>query len=268
MSRLVHLSDLHFGKDRPDLLAPLLQAVNGFSADLVIISGDLTQRAREREYIAARQFIDQIKAPVLSVPGNHDIPVHRPFTRFFRPWRYYRRQISRDLTPVYQGDDFIAVGMNTVDRFKWQTGRVGWSGLRRACAAFGTATTGQLRVLITHHPLDHPRTTKKKPIPGAGRALGQLLDCGADMILSGHLHIWHAGTFAHRARTTRDKTAIQLHAGTSLSTRQRGEPNDFNVIDISSAQIAITRVGFDDAKGQFEKAEARHFDRASQTFID
>ena len=85
MSRLIHLSDLHFGKDRPDLLTPLLESVNAFDPDLVIISGDLTQRAREKEYRAARAFIDRINAPVLSVPGNHDIPLHRPFTRFLTP---------------------------------------------------------------------------------------------------------------------------------------------------------------------------------------
>ncbi|MBD83468.1 MAG: phosphodiesterase, partial [Oceanibulbus sp.] len=135
MSRLIHLSDLHFGKDRPDLLMPLLEAVNGYDPDLVIISGDLTQRAREKEYRAARAFIDRINAPVLSVPGNHDIPLHRPFTRFLAPWRYYRRWIHHDLTPVHEGADFVAVGINTVDRFKWQTGKLGLRRLGRACRA-------------------------------------------------------------------------------------------------------------------------------------
>ncbi|KKL76017.1 hypothetical protein LCGC14_2049130 [marine sediment metagenome] len=151
MSRLIHLSDLHFGKDRPDLLAPLLSAVNGYDPDLVIISGDLTQRAREKEYRAARAFIDRINAPVLSVPGNHDIPLHRPFTRFLTPWRYYRYWIDRDLTPVHEGPDFIAVGINTVDRFKWQTGKLGLRRLRRACRALSRGGENTLRIAVCRH---------------------------------------------------------------------------------------------------------------------
>ncbi|NUH66895.1 metallophosphoesterase [Sulfitobacter sp. S0837] len=267
MSRLIHLSDLHFGKDRPDLIVPLLNAVNGYAPDLVIISGDLTQRAREKEYRAARAFIDRVNAPVLSVPGNHDIPFHRPFTRFFAPWRYYRQWIARDLTPVHHGGDYVAVGINTVDRFKWQTGRLAGRRLRRACSALSGGAKETLRIAVCHHPLDHPNTTKKKPIPGAKRALRRLLNCGADLILSGHLHIWHAGTFAHLAAEQDGHRAIQLHAGTSLSSRQRGEPNDFNLIDVSPLQLDVARITYDDARGAFTKAEARQFNRASGEFI-
>lgn len=267
MSRVIHLSDLHFGKDRPDLLRPLLAAVNDQSPDLVVISGDLTQRAREKEYRAARAFIDRITSPVLCVPGNHDIPVHRPLTRLVAPWRYYRRYIGRDLTPVHRGADFLAVGINTVDRFKWQTGRLSRGRLRRACRSLSDAAEGALRIAVCHHPLDHPNTTKKRPIPGAGPALRQLLDCGADVILSGHLHIWHAGTFAHPAAEHDGHRAIQLHAGTSLSSRQRGEPNNFNLIEITPHEVEVTRLGFDDAQGAFTKAEARQFSRASGEFV-
>lgn len=267
MSRLIHLSDLHFGKDRPDLITPLLDAVNGYAPDLVIISGDLTQRAREKEYRAARAFIDRIKAPVLCVPGNHDIPFHRPFTRFLAPWRYYRHWIARDLTPSHQGGDYIAVGINTVDRFKWQAGRLTSRQLRRACAALSAGSETALRIAVCHHPLDHPQETKKRPIPGARRALRRLLNCGADLILSGHLHVWHAGTFAHPAAEHDGHRAIQLHAGTSLSSRQRGEPNDFNLIDVSPLQVDVARITFDDEKEAFTKAEARQFNRASGEFV-
>ena len=91
--------------------------------------------------------------------------------------------------------------------------------------------------------------------------------CGADLILSGHLHIWHAGTFAHPAPEHDGHLAIQLHAGTSLSSRQRGEPNDFNLIDISPLHVNLARISFDDGKKAFTKAEARQFDRASGEFV-
>lgn len=263
MTRLIHLSDLHFGKDRPDLLAPLLDRINQLETDLVTISGDLTQRAREREYEAAYNFIDQIDAPVLSIPGNHDIPVHRPVTRFFLPWRYYRRWISSDLTPVFENDDVIVVGLNTVDRFRWQTGRLSRSRVAKACAVIGEVSPAKLRVLVAHHPLTHPSKTKKKPIPGAAEALDQLLDCGADMILSGHLHTWHADTFASTTERHHGSRAIQLHAGTSLSSRMRGEPNDFNLVTIQREVVNVDRISFDEEKGSFETSETRRFDRVS-----
>ncbi|MEQ6249477.1 metallophosphoesterase [Sulfitobacter sp. HNIBRBA3233] len=267
MTRLVHLSDLHFGKDRPDLLQPLTDAVNDLSPDLVVISGDLTQRAREREYRAAARFIDGLASPVLSVPGNHDIPIHRPFRRFFRPWGSYRKMIAPDLTPRFETDEAIVIGINTVDRFRWQTGRMSRGRIRHACAAMGDSAGDRARILVAHHPLEHPKRTKKKPIPGAQQALHQLLGCGADMILSGHLHVWHTGTFAHT--TTREYgKAIQIHAGTSLSSRVRGEPNDFNLIEISQEHFDITRISYEDETTGFQRAEARRFDRASGMFVN
>ena len=124
MSTLIHLSDLHFGKDRPDLLEPLVERVNVLAPDLVVISGDLTQRAREEQFKEARDFIKKINARVLSVPGNHDVSLHRPFRRFFWPWRSYKKYIDQDLTPSFENDEMIVVGINSVDRFSWQTGRL------------------------------------------------------------------------------------------------------------------------------------------------
>jgi 3',5'-cyclic AMP phosphodiesterase CpdA len=262
MTRIVHLSDLHFGKDRPDLVGPLLESLEALKPDVVAISGDLTQRAREREYRAASAFIARVPAPVLCIPGNHDIPIHRPMTRFVRPWRYYRRWIAKDLTPRMETEDAVIVGLNTVDRFRWQTGRMSAGRVRRACNAMSSASVEKLRVLVAHHPLEHPNSTKKKPIPGADRALERLIGCGADMILSGHLHIWHAGTFAHRAGDRSQRVAVQLHAGTSLSSRVRGEPNDFNLIDISEHKVDVERISFDETEGSFRTTEARSFDRA------
>lgn len=260
MTKLVHLSDLHFGKDRPDLLGPLVDYVNDLNADLIAISGDLTQRAREEQFREAHDFITRIEAPVLTVPGNHDVSLHRPFRRFFMPWRYYKRWISKDLTPTFENEHMVVVGINSVDRFSWQTGRLSSGRIKTACALMADAPDAKARVLVVHHPLEHPAKTKKKPIPGADDALEKLLGCGADLILSGHLHMWHAGNFRIRSGPS---AAVQLHAGTSLSSRVRGEPNDFNVIEISPAMIAIDRISFNEETRGFEKAEARRFDRAS-----
>ena len=260
MSRIIHLSDLHFGKDRPDLLGPLEGSVNGLNAELVVISGDLTQRARNHQFAAARDFIEKINAPVLTVPGNHDILLHRPLTRFFAPWRRYRKWINTDLTPEFETDSMIVIGLNSVDRFAWQAGRVSARRLHHACTAMENAPSHKARVIVMHHPLQHPEGSHKTPARGSEKALGQLLSSGVDMIMSGHLHIWHAENFEV---TSGKHSAVQLHAGTSLSTRVRGEPNDFNVVDISPEFFGVQRLSFDEDKQQFETTEARQFSRAS-----
>ena len=265
MSTLIHLSDLHFGKDRPDLLEPLVERVNVLAPDLVVISGDLTQRAREEQFKEARDFIKKINARVLSVPGNHDVSLHRPFRRFFWPWRSYKKYIDQDLTPSFENDEMIVVGINSVDRFSWQTGRLTAERINHACDAMDHAPDGKTRILVVHHPLEHPAETDKKPIPGAEEALERLLSCGANLILSGHLHTWHAGNFTVKSGKT---TAVQLHAGTSLSSRVRGEANDFNVIDILDGRIGIERLSFNEETQQFETTEARQFNRASDTIFE
>lgn len=262
MSRLVHLSDLHFGRDRPDLLDPLIDCVNGLKPDLVAVSGDLTQRARRTQFIAARQFLDRFSAPVLSVPGNHDIPIHRPFTRFFRPWRYYRRWISPETEPTFEADDLIVVGINTVNRFAWQSGRIGTANLVRACRRLGNSEDTRLRVIVAHHPLEQPEDSDKKLMPRARQALVHLLGCGADLILSGHLHVWHAGAFVQETEAT--NIGFQLHAGTSLSSRVRGEENNFNRIDVTATGARITRYGYDESKKDFLPRQEVSFDTSAR----
>lgn len=260
MSTLVHLSDLHFGKDRPDLLEPLLSCVNALEPDIVAISGDFTQRARRSQFEEAHNFIQRLNAPVLGVPGNHDVLLDRPFQRFFMPWRRYRKWINTDLTPRFENDDMVVIGINSVDRFSWQTGKLTVGRIAHACKAMDDTAARKARILVVHHPLQHPNHTKKKPIPGADVALEKLLSCGANLILSGHLHTWHAENFTVESGGT---TAIQLHAGTSLSSRVRGEPNDFNVIKIADDRVCVDRLSFNEDKRVFETTEARTFNRAS-----
>ena len=238
MRRLVHLSDLHFGRERPDLIGPLLEAIGALAPDLVAISGDLTQRARPGQFRAARAFLDAVPGPVLVVPGNHDVPLHLPVRRLLAPWRGWRRWIGPELEPTHEDAATLVVGVNSVDPLSWQTGRLSHRRLARACDRLGAGAEGRIRVVVAHHPLVHPTGSTKRPIPGAAAALRRLTDCGMDLILSGHLHAWHAGPFAEQEEAG---SAIQLHAGTGLSTRVRGEPNDFNLVELGADRIVVTR---------------------------
>ena len=154
MRRVVHLSDLHFGRDRAEVLQPLLQTVNALSPDLVVLSGDFTQRARVSEFQAAAAFIAALTSPTLSIPGNHDVPLDNLFLRIFMPWHRYRRWINRDLEPGFADAEIVVVGVNTVNRFVWQQGWFKSRALRKIHAAFDGST--RVHIVAAHHPLDDP----------------------------------------------------------------------------------------------------------------
>jgi 3',5'-cyclic AMP phosphodiesterase CpdA len=234
MTRIVHLSDLHFGRERPELLRPLIETLNRLAPDLVAISGDLTQRARTGQYRAARTFIAALSAPVVCVPGNHDTPLHDPFERLFDPFARYRRYVSENLEPSWAGETMAVHGINTVNPLFWQRGYIRHTALTRLCRAIGEAED-RLQIVMGHHPLEHLPDSGKQLAKGAARALSALSDCGADVVLSGHLHTWRAVPFQTHG------SLLLVQAGTGLSTRLRDEPNDFNLLSGTRARLAVER---------------------------
>lgn len=240
-TRLIHLSDLHFGRDRPELMRPLLEAVNTLRPDIVAISGDLTQRALSSQFRAARTFIDHIDAPVLCVPGNHDLPVHRPFRRFFRRFGNYKKHIDRDLSPAWMSPDLAVIGINTMSPWRWQTGWATRREIREAAAHCEQGPAARLNVIVAHHPFQTPEGSDKKDMINADWGLCTLAEAGADIILSGHLHRWKV----IEPSSPQAPAVLQIHCGTGLSTRKRGEENDFAVIDLGEPQaqshLSITR---------------------------
>lgn len=238
MGRIVHLSDLHFGRDRPELLDPLVAACTALRPDLTVISGDLTQRALAPEWAAAAALIARLPGPVICVPGNHDVPLYNPVSRMLWPFRSYRRAVAADLHPLAETADLRLVGMNTTDPWAWQRGLIRPADLRQATARLRAARPGQLRVVMMHHPLTQPPETGKAPMKGARAAAEALAEAGADVILSGHLHQWAADPFALRKG---GRLMLCVQAGSTLSTRLRGEENDFNVIDHEEGQVSVHR---------------------------
>ncbi|PTW50827.1 metallophosphoesterase family protein [Rhodovulum kholense] len=237
MIRIAHISDLHFGRTAPELLDPLLDALNADETDLVAVTGDLTQRARTGQFRAARGFLDRIEAPWLAVPGNHDVPLDNPWLRLLRPYARYRRHISADLAPRTQIGTLTVQGFNTVDPLRWQRGKVRRRDLDAACAAFEGAPGP--RLAMAHHPFEQAPDTPKRLMKHAAPSLEALARCGADIVLSGHLHRWRAEPFLTREAGRR---VLQVHVGTGLSTRLRGQENDFARLAIDGDQIELTRM--------------------------
>lgn len=260
MRRLLHVSDLHFGRDRPELLRPLIDTINRLAPDLVAVSGDFTQRARLGQFRAARAFLARLEPPWLAVPGNHDTPLDNLPVRLMTPWRRYRRYIHRELEPSWTDAELAVVGVNTVNHWSWQRGRMGRHTVRRVCRAFTDGAGDRINVAVLHHPLEHGPEIEKRLMRGARRARGRLGRCGTDIVLSGHLHTWHARPFADASGV------LFVQAGTGLSTRMRGEENDFNLLTIDGPQVEVARWIAAEGTTDFAPARTRRYEKTHGTW--
>jgi 3',5'-cyclic AMP phosphodiesterase CpdA len=194
MRTIAHISDLHFCRTDPAVVEALAAELNADPPDLVAVSGDLTMRARSQEYRAARAFLDRLRAPVLAVPGNHDITSYWLHERFLDPLGRWRRFIAEEPEPVWTDAEIAVVGVNTASRagafLDWSQGRVGRGRLRRAVERLQALPDHLSRIIVAHHPFLPPETAPETRLVGrAEAALAAFAGQGVRMVLSGHLHL-------------------------------------------------------------------------------
>lgn len=232
MTRIVHLSDPHFGTVPQGLGERLAACVAGLSPDVVVLSGDLTQRALPGQYRAAGRFLSELGGQVLVVPGNHDAPLWNLFARVFDPWRNWRRFVARPLEAVVEADGAVVIGLNSANPRVWKDGRVTEAqldGLRDAARR----ARGRRLVLALHHP-PAPPEGERPSLAGAAELVAVCQEIGVEMVLSGHLHFTHAAPVPW----ARDILAVQ--AGTCLSSRMRNDGNAFTVLDLVPVGVTVT----------------------------
>lgn len=264
MRTLLHLSDLHFGRVDKSLLKPLQSFAEALAPQLVVVSGDLTQRARRIEFEQAKRFLDGLPAPQLVVPGNHDVPLHNVFSRFMSPRKKYRRLISDDLQPVYADEEIGVIGIDTSRSLTFKNGRINADQTLRLRAAFDAMPAHLIRVVVSHHPFDLPESYEASDLVGRGKqAMSVFAECGVDMLLAGHLHASHAGNTSGRYPEL-DHGAVVVQAGTATSTRGRGEANSFNVIEIEPARIMVRRYVWEMASRRFVEDASTPFHRCKR----
>jgi 3',5'-cyclic AMP phosphodiesterase CpdA len=255
---LVHLSDLHTGRVDPAILAPLITTINDAQPDLVVFSGDLTQRATRTQFQEARVFLDSLSAPYLVIPGNHDVPFWNFARRFVTPLARYKRYITTDLEPVFQDDEIIVVGLNTARSFTVGEGRINRSQVAGALRRLKAAPSGVIRIVVTHHPFDLPPGVQERRLLGRARmAMAEFASVGAELFLSGHLHLSHISHSAERYRIA-GHSALIVQAGT-VSMRGRGEEPSFNVLRIDSRRLSIGRLVWDPAGPRFSAVAAGEY---------
>jgi 3',5'-cyclic AMP phosphodiesterase CpdA len=268
MRTLVHLSDLHFGRIDEALLEPLLGAVAAARPDVVVISGDLTQRAKAHEFEAARAYLDRLPRPQIVVPGNHDVPLYRVWERFLSPLGKYKRFIGADLEPSFVDAEIAVIGINTARSLTFKNGRINKEQMATIHRHLDPLAESVTKVVVTHHPFDLPDQEGDLDLVGRARkAMKVFSDCGVDLLLAGHFHTSEAGeTSGHYGMA--GYSALVVQAGTATSTRGRGEQNSFNVLRVESDEIVVERREWQPASGAFGVAAVERFVRSGERWIE
>ncbi|HEU4776904.1 MAG TPA: metallophosphoesterase family protein [Telluria sp.] len=259
MRTLVHLSDLHFGKVDDKLLDPLRELVHSLAPDVVVVSGDLTQRAKSEQFEQARAWLDTLPGPQIIVPGNHDISLYNVFRRFLQPLTRYKRYITDDLDPIFVDEEIAVLGVNTARSLTFKDGRVNKEQVAEIRAQLAGLPDDLVRIIVTHHPFDLPASNDDDDlVDRAPMAMRAFADCGVDVLLSGHMHVSHAGNTQDRYRMS-EYAALVVQAGTATSTRGRGEVNSFNVVRVEPERVEVDRYGWDEVGAQFSLMKTEPF---------
>ncbi|KXJ65078.1 DNA repair exonuclease [Achromobacter xylosoxidans] len=228
MTRILHLSDTHFGTERKAVIEAVLDLARQLSPDLVVLSGDITQRARRSQFAAARRFIERLALPVLAVPGNHDIPLFNVFLRVLNPYGNYKRALGPILEPVFENDGVLAIGVNTTRPRRHKDGEISDAQITRVAQRLRQARPGQLRIVVAHHPVRAKvESDLSNLLIGRERALAAWAQAGVDLVLGGHIHL----PYVLPLTAPTGPAGWIVQAGTTCSHRVRGTvPNSLGVI--------------------------------------
>jgi 3',5'-cyclic AMP phosphodiesterase CpdA len=225
---IVHLSDIHFGAQHDELVGSLLADIWERHPDLVVVSGDLTQRARRGQFKDARAFLDRLPRPVLTVMGNHDVPLFDLPRRFVSPTGRYRKYVTPALDPVIDVPGLVAIGLDSMPSWRWKAGHISSRQADLVRKILGRSPSLAWRVLVTHHPV---LPANLSSLRGRQRLVDACDQAGVAMFLSGHTHtasvdvIALSGDVGHHA--------LAVVAGTAISSRTRGRANAYNVVSLS-----------------------------------
>jgi 3',5'-cyclic AMP phosphodiesterase CpdA len=260
---IAHISDLHFGRVDCATLPALTAAITKAKPDVVAVSGDLTQRARSREFAAARRFLETLPTPQIIVPGNHDIPLYNVFKRWLSPLRNYRRYISENLAPFYADEEIAILGINTARSFTFKNGRINADQVASSCKRLAQLRDSGVRIVVSHHPFDMLKPDDDSDIVGrASMAMGEFARCKVDVILTGHLHVSRISNSASRYDLP-GYSALFIQAGTATSLRQRGELNAWNLIRIERDAVTVDCFSWNKESGGFAAVKTDKFVRSS-----
>ncbi len=270
MTTLLQISDAHFGTEQAPVVQALFQLARDQAPDLVVMSGDITQRARRSQFKAARAFIDRLKpAALLTIPGNHDIPLFNLALRIFAPYSNYSRAFGKNLEPEFESAHLLVIGVNTTRPRRHVDGELSPQQIQRVANRLRRAAAAQLRIVVVHQPVLAIRASDEENLlDGHRHAVPAWAAAGGDIIMGGHIHL----PYVRSLRTTFDdlpRDIWTVQAGTAVSSRIReGINNSVNLIRCDGAQsprrCTVERWDYTPAQSRFERhtSEELTFDSA------
>lgn len=275
MLTLLHISDLHFGPPFvPRVGESLLGVAASLAPDIIVASGDFTQRARREQYRQARAYLDRLPdVPIVVTPGNHDIPLYRVFERIFSPYQLYREYISPGLDTVLRREDAVIVALNSTAPLRAiVNGRIHRDQLEFCRRAFRDAPEGAARIVVAHHHFaPAPDYEHVQVMPKAKRAMETFQSMDVDLVLGGHLHRAYIGNSLDVfPGPERDHGITIVQSGTTTSRRGRArerEKNSFNVIRVGDDVVRVTHHMFFDDAGGFAPVSRHIFPRGPRDYF-
>ena len=276
MTKIFHVSDLHFGKPAvPEQIAAIETLIQEARFDVVAVSGDFSQRARAGEFQRARAFLRdaELVSRTIGVPGNHDVSWWRAPLGFGDPERIYenyRKYLSDDLEPVLRVPGVTLAGLNTshgVTRrtLTWNVrdisiiGDVRRSQLARLRETFESSPDSDARVVVMHHNPVKGELSQRHGLKRTKKILGAFAEMGVDVVLCGHDH----QEAVHYIEHTRRGTVIST-AGTVSNRSRGGRPSSVNVINIEPGTIEVTTFVWSKEHDTFKAGPHRCFERHAQ----
>ena len=254
MSVVLQISDPHFGTEQPSVVNALVMLARQQRPDLLVLSGDITQRARHAQFRAARAFMDRLGAPMLAIPGNHDLPLFDLWTRWRCPFARHMAAFGADLEPVHSSPGLLVVCVNTTRAWRHKHGEVSALQIDRVARLLAGASKEQLRLVVVHHPAAVMRAEDvPNRLRGHDAALQRWAAAGADCVMGGHIHLPYVMALQGLARPM---WAVQ--AGTAVSSRvRRGVPNSVNLlrwgVDAGEGRCLIEQWDFSDSRQVFAR---------------
>lgn len=262
MRTILHISDVHFGPPHlPEVTRGVLDFIDRHQPSVVVLSGDLTQRAKPYQFQEARRFVDSIPVPTIVVPGNHDVPLYRVWERVFSPFGAYRKYFSEELEPIYRDDELLIVGINSAFNWTIKDGRIKLRRLLEVSEVLSQTPETAFKVIVVHHHMIPPPNFGSQRVLGnAYEAIDLFSSAGVDLILSGHLHQAYIGNSEEFYPKGRPPVVI-LHSGTTTSNRGRAgerEKNTCNWIRVDRQSIVVSHYRWHHSLGQFAE-HSRHW---------
>lgn len=268
MMLVLQVSDTHFGTERRPVVEALVRLAQAERPGVLVLSGDITQRATVAQFAAARAFVDRLGvARCVAIPGNHDIPIGQLVLRALAPYRRFRRCFGPALEHEIDLPELLLLALKTTRRYRHVAGELSCGQIERVALRLARAAPGQLRVVVTHQPVAVLRDEDAHDRVGRhAEAVRRWSAAGADLVLGGHIHLPSLLPLHERAPGL-VRPIWGLQAGTAVSSRLRHEaPNSVNLLRIGAPAAlpsgavrgcTVERWDYDGRADRFEPVERR-----------